>query len=183
MGSHRLWCCKGRVWQKWKDQRGNLNWTSKGIFTMQARLLRHSSFPVSSPLKPIKLLQNLPKHWSHCCHGGHLNIKFPSSLILLQAIWTAHFIMGPLNQIKAALLWSNQGLKQLLQREGLVQKSYLHVLTFFFIRFCCDHEHKVHHVSYSPVQNNRTLLNRTLFISARLWYDWSSKLSSWFQFE
>uniref|UniRef100_A0A3B5MHP4 Uncharacterized protein n=1 Tax=Xiphophorus couchianus TaxID=32473 RepID=A0A3B5MHP4_9TELE len=63
------------------------------IFTVQTRLLQHSSFPVSSCLEPINLLQNPPKHWSHCCHGGHLNIKFPSSPNIVTGLFHSNRIL------------------------------------------------------------------------------------------
>lgn len=67
-----------------EDQRRNSNYISKGIFlcanaTTSAFRPAHCHLPSSS----MNLFQNPPKHWTqrprHCCHGGHLNITFPSS--------------------------------------------------------------------------------------------------------
>lgn len=75
---------KDHVWRSQKIRGGIQILFPKGF-----SLCKCSSFNILPsphchlPSSPTNLFQNPPKHWTHsplhCCHGGHLNIKFPSS--------------------------------------------------------------------------------------------------------
>lgn len=95
-----IWChSKDHVWQC-QMMRGGI----KILFPKGFSMCKCNSFNIPPPRcrlssSPMDLFQNPSQHWTHsprhCCHGGHLNIKFPLLLIWLQALWTAHFIMAP----------------------------------------------------------------------------------------